>query len=425
MPLGQHLSPIHKMAIATVFILFVLLSVNTKQEPIYVGILYTFDQPNEARVTDAILMAIAEINKLNGLLGKTIEPIILDGKSTKETFQEAAESLINDHNISVFFGCSTDLCRQTLKPIVEKNDRLLFYPTSFQGLEHSNNIFYIGSIPNQWITPTLSWSSEHIGKRFILLGSHSTFSRATHSMIKKQMQALNTELVAEFYTDHMTPWPKLIELINNNNADLLINTLNAQDTFKLFDHAQHKPLSPATLSFQFSTAELSTISRYIKGQHYFAASYFQDLNTAINTEFIHRHNSNINQTNDINSSFVAAYSSVYLWAHAVSKSNTLDPSIIRTALKGSSFQSPEGEIVISARNNYSWKSVHIIQLTDNTINLIWSTPQGIQPQAYPLYRTEQQWQQIISPIHSPTSQDEQSSTPPPTEISHQITTGQL
>ena len=49
---------------------------------------------SELPVIDATLLAIEEVNKRGGLLGKIIEPIIVDGASDPATFASLAEQLI-------------------------------------------------------------------------------------------------------------------------------------------------------------------------------------------------------------------------------------------------------------------------------------------------------------------------------------------
>src|SRR5690606_29459831 len=113
--------------------------------PIKVGILHSLTgtlAAYEKTAVDATLLAIDEINKKGGLLGKKIKPIIADSKSDRATFALQAEKLITKDKVSVIFGCWESDDRKAVKPIVEKHNNLLFYPAQYEGLESSPNICY-------------------------------------------------------------------------------------------------------------------------------------------------------------------------------------------------------------------------------------------------------------------------------------------
>ena len=65
--------------------------------PIRVGILHSLSGTmaiSEKSVADASLLAIEEINENGGLLGRTVEPVLADGRSDWPTFARVAEKLI-------------------------------------------------------------------------------------------------------------------------------------------------------------------------------------------------------------------------------------------------------------------------------------------------------------------------------------------
>jgi urea transport system substrate-binding protein len=110
----------------------------SSSEPIRVGILHSETGTmaiSEKSVRDSTLMAIEEINANGGLLGRRIEPVVVDGKSDPKTFAAEAERLISEENVSVVFGCWTSASRKTVLPIFEKHKHLLFYPVQYEGLE--------------------------------------------------------------------------------------------------------------------------------------------------------------------------------------------------------------------------------------------------------------------------------------------------
>ncbi|MCU0756531.1 MAG: transporter substrate-binding protein, partial [Xanthomonadales bacterium] len=173
-------------------------------EPIRVGVLHSRTGTmaiSEQPVIDATLLAIEQINARGGVLGRPIEPVVVDGASDWPTFRRAAERLIQTEQVATVFGCWTSASRKTVLPIFEKHDHLLIYPVQYEGLEQSPNIVYTGAAPNQQITPAVRWSLAQPGwgRRVYLVGSDYVFPRTAGAIIRAQVLALGGEIVGERY----------------------------------------------------------------------------------------------------------------------------------------------------------------------------------------------------------------------------------
>jgi len=130
---------------------------------------------SEKAVLDATLLAIDEINEAGGLLGRRIEPVIIDGCSDSNAFARGAERLITEERVSAIFGCWTSASRKAVKPIVERHDHLLFYPVQYEGLEQSPNIVCTGQ------RQTSRSSRGSSGASIILAGDCSSSAPITSS----------------------------------------------------------------------------------------------------------------------------------------------------------------------------------------------------------------------------------------------------
>ena len=74
---------------------------------IKIGILHSLSgdlEISEKPVANATLLAIKEINDAGGILGKNIEPFLVDGKSDDTIFAQEAERLITQEKVAVIFG---------------------------------------------------------------------------------------------------------------------------------------------------------------------------------------------------------------------------------------------------------------------------------------------------------------------------------
>jgi urea transport system substrate-binding protein len=120
-------------------------------ETIKVGVLHSLSGTmaiSETTLKDTVLMLIEEQNKKGGLLGKKLEPVVVDPASNWPLFAEKARELLEVHKVSVIFGCWTSVSRKSVLPVFEELNGLLFYPVQYEGEESSRNVFYTGAAPN-------------------------------------------------------------------------------------------------------------------------------------------------------------------------------------------------------------------------------------------------------------------------------------
>src|ERR1700743_3954666 len=75
--------------------------------PIKVGILHSLSGTmaiSETSLKDTALMTIAEINAKGGVLGKQLEPVVVDPASNWPLFAEKARQLITQDKVAAVFG---------------------------------------------------------------------------------------------------------------------------------------------------------------------------------------------------------------------------------------------------------------------------------------------------------------------------------
>jgi urea transport system substrate-binding protein len=158
--------------------------------PIKVGILHSLSGTmaiSETSLKDVALMTIQEINAKGGLLGRKIEPVVVDPASNWPLFAEKARELLQKDKVSVVFGCWTSVSRKSVLPVFEELNGLLFYPVQYEGEESSYDVFYTGAAPNQQAIPAVEYLMSEKGggaKRFELLGTDYVYPRTTNKILR-------------------------------------------------------------------------------------------------------------------------------------------------------------------------------------------------------------------------------------------------
>jgi urea transport system substrate-binding protein len=81
-------------------------------ETIKVGVLHSLSGTmaiSETVLKDTVLMAIDEINKKGGVLGKQLEPVVVDPASNWPLFAEKTKQLLGHDKVAVIFDCWTSV----------------------------------------------------------------------------------------------------------------------------------------------------------------------------------------------------------------------------------------------------------------------------------------------------------------------------
>jgi branched-chain amino acid transport system substrate-binding protein len=158
----------------------------SRSEPIRVGVLFSqtgFTSTIERSQHLGTLLAIEEINAAGGIDGQELVPIVYDPQSNPARYASLAEHLITRDKVNVLFGCYMSSSRKAVLPVVEKWNKLLFYPTLYEGFEFSNNILYTGAAPNQNSIQLADFMTSSFGSRAFLIGSDYIYPRESNRIM--------------------------------------------------------------------------------------------------------------------------------------------------------------------------------------------------------------------------------------------------
>src|SRR5258708_3365457 len=165
----------------------------TAQDTVKVGVLHSLSGTmaiSETSLRDILLFTFDEINAKGGVLGKKIEPVVVDGASNWPLFAEKAKQLLEENKVATVFGCWTSVSRKSVLPVFEKDKGLLFYPVQYEGEESSKNVIYTGAAPNQQAIPAVDYLMKDLAvKRWVLEGTDYVYPRTTNKILEAYLLA--------------------------------------------------------------------------------------------------------------------------------------------------------------------------------------------------------------------------------------------
>jgi urea transport system substrate-binding protein len=330
---------------------------------------------------------------------------VVDGRSDPAAFAREAERLITREKVCTVFGCWTSASRRTVKPVFEKHDHLLIYPVQYEGLEASPNIVYTGAAPNQQIIPAVKWACAflHKPKRFFLVGSDYVFPHTANAILRHELADLGGEVVGEEYVSlGSLDAAGVVQKIVQSKPDVILNTINGDSNVAFFRALRKAGVTPdkvPTISFSITEEELSNLGvRDIRGD-YAAWNYFQSIDRPRNHAFVRRFQARYGAQRVTSDPVEAAYVGVYLWSQAVQKAGRDEAGAIRQAIKGQSFDAPQGVVRIDADNQHTWKTVRIGRIGDDgRFKVIYSSENPIRPEPYPRSRSRAEWDGFLADL---------------------------
>ena len=343
---------------------------------------------SEKTVSNVLHMAADEINAGGGILGKKIEYVQEDGATDWPTFAEKTEKLLTQDCVAAIFGGWTSSSRKAVKPVVEKNNGLFFYPVQYEGLEASPNIYYTGATTNQQIIPAMDFLASKGVKKLFLAGSDYVFPRTANAIIKLYAAKLGIEIVGEEYVPlDKDDWTTQVAKIAAAKPDFIFNTINGSSNVGFIKAYYDAGLTAATtpiISVSIAEEEAPAMGHEVTG-HYASWNYFQSLETDTNPKFIDSWKAYPKSSGVTSDPMEAAYISLYLYKALVEAAGSFDVDAVNAAAKKNAitFAAPEGIVTLDGENHHISKPGHIGRINaSNQFDIVWSSDQFIKPDPF-------------------------------------------
>ncbi len=364
------------------------------EETVKVGVLHSLSGTmaiSETSLRDVLLFTFDEINASGGVMGKMIEPVVVDGASNWPLFAEKAKQLLDQDKVAVTFGCWTSVSRKSVLPVFEEKNGLLFYPVQYEGEEMSPNIFYTAEAVNQQATPAVDYMLEEGKKKFYLLGTDYVYPQTTNLVLLEYLlsKGVPIENIGGGFTKDAdgkvmsagkytpfghTDYQQIISEIKQFAASgdaCVISTLNGDTNVPFFKEYAAAGLDAETcpvVSFSVSEDEFRGLpASQLVGQ-LGCWTYFQSIKSEANEKFVEDFMTWLEKSEVPGivkedrvtcSPMVLSYVGVYLWKAAVEKAGSFEPEKVMAELKkGIEFDGPGGTVK-SQENHHLTKNVFI------------------------------------------------------------------
>lgn len=372
------------------------------KDPIRIGILYS-----ETGVTSTIglsqlqgaLLGIQEINEAGGIDGREVVAIRYDPQSIPARYAELTERLIVRDGVNVIFGCYMSSSRKAVIPVVEKWNKLLFYPTLYEGFEYSSNVMYTGAAPNQNSVQLAEFMTSNFGARVYLIGSDYIYPYESNRIMGELVQQRQgSEKLAERYmalNATAKDYKEVMADIRNKQPDFIFSTVVGESTaalYRAYADAGFDPKSMPIASLTTSEAEISQMERGMATGHYTSAPYFQSIQSDVNLRCLARLRQRFDGSSVPNLCWEASYFQMHIFANALRQSGDEGIAQLIPHILGSEFDAPQGRIKIDPTNHHTCLYPRIGRVnTEGQFTIVRQATRSVYPDPYMVTHSLGDW----------------------------------
>ncbi|MGH1430958.1 MAG: urea ABC transporter substrate-binding protein [Neptuniibacter sp.] len=370
------------------------------EETIKVGVLHSLSGTmaiSETTLKDTVLMMIEEQNKQGGLLGKKLEPVVVDPASNWPLFAEKTRELLTKEKVDVIFGCWTSVSRKSVLPVIEELNGLMFYPVQYEGEESSKNVFYTGAAPNQQAVPAVDYLMNDIGvERWVLAGTDYVYPRTTNKILEAYLEAKGVapeDIMVNYTPFGHSDWQSIVSDIKKFGSEgkktAVVSTINGDANVPFYKELGNQGVSAEDIpvvAFSVGEEELSGIDTKPLVGHLAAWNYFQSVDDQTNEAFIQKWKGFTSEERVTNDPMEATYIGFNMWVNAVKQAGTTEVDAVEQAMIGQETPNLTGGVAVMNKNHHLSKPVLIGEIQeDGQFEVVWETESVVQGDAWSDY----------------------------------------
>jgi urea transport system substrate-binding protein len=358
-------------------------------DTIKVGVLHSLSGTmaiSETTLKDTVLMMVDQQNKKGGLLGKKLEPVVVDPASNWPLFAEKARELLEKDKVDVIFGCWTSVSRKSVLPVIEELNGLMFYPVQYEGEESSYNVFYTGAAPNQQAIPAVDYLMKDVGvKRWVLAGTDYVYPRTTNKILESYLKSKGVagkDIMINYTPFGHSDWQTIVSDIKKFGSSgvktAVVSTINGDANVPFYKELANQGVSAEDIpvvAFSVGEEELSGFDTAPLVGHLAAWNYFMSADSKENDDFIKQWHAFIKDDKRVtNDPMEATYIGFNMWAKAVEKAGTTNVDKVEAAMIGIETPNLTGGMATMNKNHHLSKPVLIGEIQDDgQFDIVWET----------------------------------------------------
>ncbi len=322
------------------------------EDEIKIGVLFSSSGSTstlEDVCANVVQMAVDEVNEEGGINGKKLVTVREDYNSDPTVAVEKIKKLILQDNVTATIGTYASASRNSVKPVVEENNSLLFYPTSYEGEAPSDNIVYMGAVSQQMWEYFIPWLQEHYGNKMFFIYTDTTGAKLMTEQAAVVCENIGGEIVGkEAVPTGQTDFSTVLTKIRQADPDVIVSGLWSDSETAMYKQFENYGISMKDIpvcGVQADENVFKAAGSVAEGA-ILCASYENVLENDANAQWKEKYYSIYDDSYELTALSESTYIGTYYLIEALKKITDGDYSAenILKNMEDISMEAPEGQI---------------------------------------------------------------------------------
>lgn len=295
-------------------------------------------------------LAQEELNSRDGVLGRRVELLPIDGGRPPDVVATEVEELLEVGALDAIAGMHTSAVRRALIPIT--TGRIPYVYTSlYEGGDRYPGLFVTGETPSGQLLPALEFLVRELGRtKWAVVGNDYVWPRKSASIVARHLGSIGASVVfAEFSPIGTSDYSTAVTRIERSECDAVVVLLLVDDAAAFHQHfaavgldsrcARLSPLMDENMLL--ATGSANTRDLYV------SSGYFETLATSESLDFSGRFSARFGTEAPIVGSLgQSCYEGITFLGNLVNRAGTADVAVLDAVSQNFSYDGARGHLTM-------------------------------------------------------------------------------
>lgn len=354
------------------------------QEPIKIGVVTPLSGTYAgigATIRTGMELAEREINASGGILGRKLQLIFEDEEANPSVAVQKAEKLIQVEKVHFITGTVNSGSTLAVGQLGERNNMLVSttvsYADSITGDKCSPNVFRVNGRAEQQSIALANWLAKEKPKaRVFYVGPDYEMGRSTVAAFRSFAEKAGLQSVGEVFAPlGSKDYSQYFGQIRAARPDVIYTSVAGNDTVRLFsqlsDFGMAQKIKLVGAAGVITAQNFEAVGKAGEG-FVTGTGYSPMIDTPENKKFVAAYRA-VNKA-DPDSFAADSYGMIYAYKNAVEKAKSTDAAKVRTAMRGLSWSTPQGNKTIRPGDHQGMQDMYLVTVKDGKFQVIGNVP---------------------------------------------------
>ena len=280
-------------------------------------------------------LAVEDINKAGGVLGRPLELVIEDDQSTNPSTILAFTKLVGDKDIVAFLGPTRSTQIQSIAPSVQEAAKPVMIGGTDPALTHAGNPWLFRFRPNDTYTVRVmaDFGTNTLGKKkWAIVHATDAFGTSAKALFVDALKKRDlTPVMIEGQPNNSPDYTAVALAVKGSGADVMATFITFEQDLAIF--AKQLRQLGVNIAWVGSPSITTTTARKLAGPALHGTYAVADFHTEANPEakaFAAKYQAAYNSSPDFFASW--PYDAIHVVANAIAAAHSVEPKDIRAAL---------------------------------------------------------------------------------------------